>query len=127
MTTTTRSRLIAAAAALPLVGAALLLSGPAASAEPSGGAIQITAFTCNLADGNLNYVTTSASHAVITPIGGGLIECRAQVPASVSGRAVRYDYASTGQLCQTPAGYTAKWSETVSAAGQADLRCNFAP
>lgn len=110
---------IAAAAALAVV----------ASITPAStqGAIVIHDGGCSLLDGNGAGVTADSSHAVVTPSGNGVLVCKVKGVPNATGRAVRFDAASTGLSCGTAAGSTQDWHETVSASGNATLVCNVQP
>lgn len=90
-------------------------------------AVRINNFGCVLLDGNGGFVVTTDSSVVITDSGNGNLKCQANVTPSVSGRAVHYDFASTGLLCGTINGVTSQWHETVSASGKATLQCKNHP
>jgi hypothetical protein len=55
----------------------------------------------------------------------GMMRCQAQVTLSPDGRAVRFNYENTGQLCVTLAGITDRWNNVVSASGQVTLTCHY--
>jgi hypothetical protein len=107
----------ALATTLALTGA---LSGPAISAPaaPGAGALVINDQGCTFLDGNGHFAVLDADHTVITPSREDLT-CTGTVAASSTGKAVGYDYASTGLLCNG----SARWNETVSKNGNAQLTC----
>jgi hypothetical protein len=81
---------------------------------------------CTVLDGNGNLVSNGIGHVVVTSNGQGLVTCSTTVPPSSGGRAVRWNYANTGQQCSDPFGnLTTRWQETVSASGQAQINCHF--
>lgn len=88
------------------------------------GAIVIHDMGCSLLDGDGGGVAADSAHAVVTPSGNGTLVCKVKGVANSTGAAVRYDFASTGLTCGTPAGSTQDWHETVSASGNATLVCS---
>lgn len=91
------------------------------------GAIVINDGGCALLNGDGGGVVADSSHAVVTPSGNGVLVCKVKGVANSTGRAVRFDFASTGLSCGTAAGSTQDWHETVSASGNATLVCNVQP
>jgi hypothetical protein len=109
----------AAAAALALA----VLVG--ARAQPaSARAVVIRDTGCGMLDGDGGFVFTTNTLVVGTPSGNDKLQCRAKVPNS-SGKAVHYDFESTGLICGTFFHITTTWHETVSASGRATLTCVF--
>jgi hypothetical protein len=92
----------------------------------SPGAVVVNDLGCGLFDGNGGAVVSDESHSVITmnKNGNGVAVCKATVTPSSTGKTVHYNNASTGGLCETPAGFTDDWQETVSADGQATVSCH---
>jgi len=107
--------------AVVLVATAFVTTG-----ETQNAAVVINDITCGLLDGNGGFVITNDSHAVVTGSnnGNGLLWCKASNVANSTGKAVHWDFSNTGLLCSTPAGTTNRWNETVSASGEAMLRCH---
>ena len=90
-------------------------------------AIHINDFGCGLFDGDGGFVAASSSQTVITSSGNENLKCQVKDVANSTGKAVRYDFASTGLLCGTFTGVTDQWHETVSASGNATLQCKTRP
>ena len=65
-------------------------------AQESNRAVVINGRTCFLADGNGNFFSTNESHNVITSSGNGIFTCSLQGVSNSTGRAVHYDFSSTG-------------------------------
>jgi hypothetical protein len=95
-----------------------------AHAQPASakGAVVIRNTGCGMLDGNGGFVFTTNTLVVGTPSGNDKLQCRAKVPNS-SGKAVHYDFQSTGLICGTFFNITTTWHETVSASGRATLTC----
>lgn len=109
---------------LILFVAAVALAAVASVAPVSSqGAIVIKDGGCTLLDGNGGFVSADSSQSVVTPSGNGVLICKVKGVPNSTGRAVRYDFASTGISCGTAAGSTQEWHETVSASGNATLVC----
>jgi hypothetical protein len=109
--------------------AVLTLGASAAFADP---AVVIRQELCVLLDGDGNVVaTTDIQQVVATQSANGNVnaQCDADVAPPSSGRAARFDFASTGLLCvfDTPFGVetTDDWKVTVSASGQAKIVCHL--
>jgi len=111
-----------------LLALALLAGGTALAVSPASadGAVVINDQGCGLLDGDGGFAVADSDHAVVTPSGNGVLKCKADVTVPSSGQAAHFDFASTGLLCNTPAGVTDDWRETVSASGQATLTCKVA-
>jgi hypothetical protein len=113
---------------VPAVASALFaLTAPMAHAAP---AVSISGTACGLLDGNGAVAVTTDTKTLATQSANnnGMLKCQASVPASTTGTAVRYDFASTGLLCfgGNPVNQsTDQWHETVSADGNATLTCLF--
>ena len=109
--------------ALALGGFTLL-----AASEAQAQAVVISDQGCNLFDGDGNLVPASSDHQVNTTNVNGncLFKCSVKKVANSTGRAVQYDFASTGVLCSMySCGVTTHWHETVSASGNATLSCHL--
>lgn len=86
---------------------------------------------CALFDGNNNPnpVLVGELKNVILHSGNNvaMLKCTGNVTPPTTGRAVQYDYASTGVSCLIPnvlgVQISNKWHETVSATGEATLTC----
>lgn len=86
---------------------------------------------CGLFDGNNNDspILVGELKNVILQSGDkvSMLKCTGNVTPPTTGRAVQYDYASTGIYCVIPnvlgAQITNKWHQTVSATGEATLTC----
>jgi hypothetical protein len=118
------SRLVAAAAVVPLLaGAVGLATAGAASAAPGNGAYIASDFGCGLIDGNDGFAFTDTSHSVIN-VSNSVTKCSATVFASVTGHAVVYSGFGCGVELRDGTFVTTYDSrETVSASGQATLTC----
>lgn len=102
----------------------VVLSHPETRAE---GAVVINDATCGMLDGDGNFIFADSSHSVETSSNNdnSVFICKASNVPNSTGKAVRYDFDSTGLPCGTLAGSTNKWHETVSASGEAKLVCQF--
>jgi hypothetical protein len=105
-----------------LVSAAFL--GALAQPASADRAVVIRNFGCGLLDGNGGFAFTTDTHTVFTPRSTGKLTCQARVP-NPSGRAVHFDFDSTGLECALFFAITTTWHETVSASGRATLTCVF--
>ena len=113
----------AAVVALVLAGFALV-SAPRVEADA---AIVIKAGGgCTFFDGTGAFVAGDRFHGVITDSANGnrLAVCEGIVAPSPSGKAVQFDFESTGVLCSAEGVVTTKWHETVSASGKARIVCH---
>lgn len=78
---------------------------------------------CGLLDGD-GAVAFGSGGMMMTNAGGmSMVKCTVNGVPNSTGRAVHYDYESTGMTCGTAAGATTDWHETVSASGNATLTC----
>ena len=109
---------------LLIAGALCVIGANRVSAARMDAAVHIDDFACGLFDGNGALVITNDSSVVITSSGNGNLNCQADVTPSATGKAVHYDFDSTGLLCGTINGATDKWHETVSANGNATISCH---
>ncbi len=107
-----------------LAGAVVLAAVFYVQPASTQGAIVIHDMGCTLLDGDGGFVSADSAHAVVTPSGNGTLTCKVKGVANSSGRAVHYDFSTTGLTCGTPAGGTQDWHETVSASGNATLTCS---
>ena len=86
---------------------------------------------CALLDGAGNIVLADRDLTVLTRSAGNntTLICKVKHVGNPSGRAVTYDADHNpffpGLGCGTAGGTTLKWNETVSASGNATLRCHF--
>jgi hypothetical protein len=91
-------------------------------------AVHISDAGCGLLDGDGFFAVAASDATVITSSGNGKLTCKASGLANSTGKAVKYDNASTGALCNVVgAGATDDWQEIVSASGQATLQCRVHP
>ena len=114
------------ACAVALIAQNANAGGPALVINPAGG--------CGLYDGNGVLVGTDDSQIVATQSNNGnaLFKCQAKGLANDTGKAVQFDYDSTGLLCgmyiNDGSGgvilyLTENWHNTVSASGNSTLIC----
>jgi hypothetical protein len=103
----------------------LALSLSVSSLAFANGAVHMDDFGCGLLDGNGGFVYTTDSRVTITPSNNNvtILKCTARGVANNTGSAAHFDHASTGYPCNTQAGSTYDWHETVSANGVATLTC----
>ncbi len=87
---------------------------------------------CGLLDGNGGVVFPVDAKVTATPSpnDNAMVQCRADVTPADSGRAVQFDFNSTGFLCGVPDSkgavqMTQRWEETVSASGNATITCHY--
>jgi hypothetical protein len=86
---------------------------------------------CALFDGTGAIVVADRDLSILTQNTGQntTLICKVKGVANPSGRAVKYDSEHNpffpGLSCGTFAGVTTRWSETVSASGNATLHCHF--
>ena len=94
-----------------------------ALSDSDNAAVIIRDTGCVLYDGN--GVLQSADGDVLLENNGGHTKftCKASDLANDEGRAVRFDFESTGLPCSTAAGLTEDWFNQVSASGQSTLVC----
>jgi hypothetical protein len=92
-------------------------------AAANNAAVVINDQGCQLLDGNGGVVDADSDHSVITSSGNGLLSCNVQGVPNDTGKAVHYDFDSTGMTCDTLAGVATAWREIVSASGSATLTC----
>ena len=132
------------AIAVLFIGSSLAMTGcdqasPAAATSPSNAsfssgssraAVVIRNFACRLFDGTGEIVLADRDIAILTQSTrqNTTLICKVKV-ANSTGRAVRFDSENNpllpGLQCGTFRGPTTNWSETVSAPGNATLRCHF--
>jgi hypothetical protein len=104
--------------------------GQVAKADNNGAAIY-KGFGCWLADGSGNFVFTDVkTHSVQITNGNAVTICKASPVANTTGKAVHWDASNTGGgTCYVVSDgvgvYTTDWDETVSASGEATLRCHL--
>jgi hypothetical protein len=117
--------LLALAAAL----AVAVAGGQVAKADNSGAAVY-KGFGCWLGDGSGNFVFTDIkTHSVQITNGNGVTICKASGVPNSTGNAVNWNAANTGggtcYIVSDGVGvWTTDWNETVSAGGEATLRCH---
>lgn len=111
---------------LAMLSAVLMiaLGSSSVSAEP---ALIITDQGCGLLDGNGSGVAATSDHQVVTSNDRGnlTLKCSVKGVANDTGKAVHFDFDSTGILCGTFFGATDNWKETVSNSGNATLTCHL--
>jgi hypothetical protein len=113
------------AVVLTLSAVALVASLSVSTRASSAGAIVIKDELCGLFDGDGGVVMGSGSIQVTNQGGFSLLKCSVKNVPNSTGRAVRYDFASTGMPCGTANGSTEDWQEVVSASGNATLTCRY--
>jgi hypothetical protein len=100
-------------------------SGQIARADNNGASV-FKDFGCTLFDGNGGSVfVTTGTHSVEITNGNAVTICKASGVPNSTGKAAHWNNANTGALCGIAGGPTADWSETVSASGEATLRCHL--
>jgi len=108
-----------------LVVAAIVIAASAVPVLPAHaeGAVVIRDAGCIFFNGDGQFESLDNSQTVTTSQ-GGTKTCSGDVTPPSSGKAVHYDFLSTGVGCSTPAGITFfGWRETVSASGRAVVIC----
>lgn len=110
-----------------LICALIAVGGFSGSAAHAGGngALVVNDLGCMVPDGNGQPVPASNSHVVVafSANGNTLFRCSATGVPNPAGRAVTWDYASTGLTCGTALGSTTKWHAVVSPSGNVSLVC----
>ena len=111
------------------VGAFLLITtfnGSGSDVAQGAAAVVINDQGCGLLDGDGNFVSADSDHTVLTQSNNGnaVLKCSVKGVANSTGKAVHYDFESTGIPCGIlGGGVTENWEETVSASGNATLTC----
>lgn len=119
-------------AALVAAAASFLVISGTAGANNAAIVIRLDG-TCGLFDGDGGEVVDVDGLTVINSGtgSGGVITCKASGVANSTGKAVKYDAEHNpigpGLQCATFTGFTDKWTETVSASGEAMIRCQNPP
>jgi len=88
-------------------------------------ATRTTQSTCTVLDGDGGFMAGPGLAMVSNGGGVTVMRCSLDDVPNSTGRAVHYDYESTGMMCYLLEGPTADWHETVSADGQATLTCKY--
>jgi hypothetical protein len=127
-----------AASSLTLLGCdqgnPVAATSPAEASFSSGNpraAVVIRNAGCGLFDGSGEIVFADRDISILTQSTrqNTTLICKVKNVANVTGRAVNYDSENnplfSGLLCGTFRGPTTDWTETVSASGNATLRCHF--
>jgi hypothetical protein len=127
--------LVLAACALALPGcdqgSPTTATAPADASLAAGGspraAIVIRNAGCGLIDGAGGFVFADRDVTIATQSTrqNTTLICKVKNVSNPTGHAVRYDSENTGVECGTFRGSTTDWNETVSASGNATLRCHF--
>jgi transcription elongation factor len=115
-------------AAIVVALTALLVIGASAglARADSNGASVYKDFGCGLFDGNGGFVfVTTGTHSVEITNGNAVTICKASDVPNSTGSAVHWNNGNTGDTCGIAGGSTSNWDETVSASGEAILRCHL--
>jgi hypothetical protein len=80
---------------------------------------------CGVLDAHGGVAFGNQSMTLSNRGGQSMVKCSVKDVPNTTGRAVRFDYESTGMTCMTAAGPTTDWHETISAAGNATLMCRM--
>src|SRR5262245_33727579 len=102
----------------------LALAPGTVAAKGANGAVVIKSGACTLFDGTGTLVAGTKFHAVVHKT-RSMARCSAKGLTNTTGKAVRFNFANTGTQCQTPAGLTERWHETLSRKGRATIVCHF--
>lgn len=115
--------LVTGLAALIAGGISVAQAAPATATRLDG---------CGLFDGNQSVVWPAEAKITATqsPNDNAMVQCSADVTPANSGRAVQFDYNSTGASCgvldsKGAVQMTQHWEETVSASGNATMTCHY--
>jgi hypothetical protein len=105
---------------------AILVSGVGLARADNNGAAVYKDFGCALFDGNGGFVfVTTGTHSVQISNGNAVTICSASDVPNSTGSAVHWNNGNTGATCGIAGQQTTNWDETVSASGQATLRCHL--
>ena len=120
---------ILSGATIAAFAAILLAWAPSASVQAVPATVGMDQ-GCNLLDGDMDIVPADTDQSVITNNGKGTgkLTCHAEGVDNTTGKAVQWDFDSTGLMCGTPSGLTANWKATISQnddglTGDAKLTC----
>ena len=120
---------ILSGATIAAFAAILLAWAPSASVQAVPATVGMDQ-GCTLLDGDGNLVAADTDHSVVTNNGKGTgkLTCHAEGVANSAGKAVHWDFDSTGLVCGTPSGPTENWKATISqnedgTTGDAVLTC----
>jgi hypothetical protein len=106
---------------------AVVFGAGVAGADPGNGngASVYKDFGCTLFDGNGGFVfVATGTHSVEITNGNAVTICKASGVPNSTGKAAHWDNSNTGDFCFIAGGLTTDWNETVSASGEATLRCH---
>jgi hypothetical protein len=105
---------------------ALLVSAMAVVAES---ATIIKDVGCGLldADGNIMFVSDMIAVGTESKNGNAMLNCKGELPdgSTLPDKAVKWDYESTGLMCNTLFGITDQWQAVVTPSGQVSLSCHY--
>jgi hypothetical protein len=65
------------------------------------------------------------THSVEITNGNRVTICKASDVSNPTGKAVHWSYDNTGGYCYVAGSWVSDWDETVSASGEATLRCHL--
>jgi hypothetical protein len=120
-------KILIAAVLVASIAAFLIVSGSGqvAKADNNGAAVYKD-FGCFLSDGNGVFVfVKTGTHSVEITNGNAVTICKASGVPNSTGKAVHWSFANTGGQCFIAGVLTTDWDETVSASGEATLRCHL--
>jgi len=120
-------KILIAATLVASIAAFLVVSGSGQVAKAdNNGASVYKDFGCGLFDGNGGFVFVAVgTHSVEITNGNAVTICKAAGVPNSNGKAVHWDNSNTGDQCFIAGGLTTDWNETVSASGEATLRCHL--
>jgi hypothetical protein len=118
-----------------VAAAATLYAGAAFAQAEVSAEVSIDEISCSVFDGNgdIKEINNPAIggdamvQAVLTPSGNSKISCSGSLPldaAPALGRAVVWDFESTGIMCSTTYGLTTDWHNVVTKSGRVTLTCH---
>ena len=121
-----RKILIAATLVAAIVVFLAISGGGQVAKADNNGASVFKDFGCGLFDGDGGFAfTTVGTHSVEITNGNRITVCKASDVPNSTGKAVHWDFDNKGVLCGVAGGATSQWDETVSASGEATLRCHL--
>lgn len=95
------------------------------TAEENNAAVVIKDGTCYMPDGNGDGVFADGMISVQTSSDHISLVCKAKDVANDTGKAVHWDFDSTGIPCLTALGITEDWKAVISASGNATFTCKL--
>ena len=104
--------------------------GGTAQADSENSAVVINDFTCGLINASGGFFTAPGGHAVYSndANGNSMVACHAGLPpGEYPEGAIKWNYANTGETCNTFFGQTTDWQEIVTPGGKAILVCHINP